>query len=312
MGNTNLQKSILSTLCYFDAFDCPLTLLELWQWLFVFQEEPNFSLSEIEHITKNDERIDFKNGFYFLRNREEVVNIRLERYAIAGEKNRIAKKGVKVLKFLPFIKLVGICNNSGNNNSKKDSDIDLFIVTSKNRMYLARFFITLVLSLMRLRRHGEKVVDRLCLSFYTTEDNLDFEKIKIGHDDIYLVYWIANIFPIYDRGGYEKFLSNNIWIKKYLPNMLAKHGSLERQIKDNYFSGASVKLFENILGGRFGNLVELFLKKVQIEKMSKNNKSLAKENDTRVIISDNMLKFHENDRRDFYQNKFKQQLEEIL
>jgi len=59
-------------------------------------------------------------------------------------------------------------------------------------------------------------------------------------------------------------------------------------------------------------LVELFLKKVQIEKMSKNNKSLAKENDTRVIISDNMLKFHENDRRDFYQNKFKQQLEEIL
>jgi len=46
--------------------------------------------------------------------------------------------------------------------------------------------------------------------------------------------------------------------------------------------------------------------------MSKNNKSLAKENDSRVIISDTMLKFHENDRRLMYQNMFINKLKEIV
>ncbi len=140
-------------------------------------------------------------------------------------------------------------NNSGNNNARRDSDIDLFIITSANRLYLTRFLITLVLTVMRLRRHGKKVIDRLCLSFYVSEDSLEFEQIKVGEKDPYLVYWMANLFPLYDRGGYDEFLAKNSWLKNNLPNHLSKHGSFQRRVEDSSISRIISKSFEKILGG---------------------------------------------------------------
>lgn len=317
MNNVYLEKSILSTICYFDVFEYPLTLIEIWQWLFVsLPPEKNIDLlmiiKTIENSAYLSEKISFKNGFYFLCHRDEIVLTRLKRYTIANQKNKIAKRGVQVLKYLPFIKLIGLCNNSGNNNIREDSDIDLFIITAKNRLFTARFLITLVTSLMRLRRHDKKITNRLCLSFYVSDDNLDFSKIKIIDDDIYLIYWIANIFPLYDRGSYQNFLAANNWIRRSLPNYLPKAGSYWRQIFDHPISRGSFKSLEYLLGGYLGDQLELWLKKLQLLKMSKNNKSLAKENDSRVIINDTMLKFHENDRRLLYQNSFISKLKEIL
>lgn len=311
-----MEQSILAAICYFDVFDYPLTLLEIWQWLFTPTPlDQAVSLSAVKTALEDSEylksRINFKNGFYFLNNRGGLIAIRLKRYGLSGQKNKIAMKGVGLLRFLPFIKLVGLCNNSGNNNIREDSDIDLFIITSSKRLFTARFLITLALSLVRLRRHDKKITDRLCLSFYVSQDDLDFSKIKIAASDVYLVYWIANLFPLYDRGAYDNFLAQNSWIKKYLPNHLAKAGSFRRQVFDNMSAKLSHSSLEYILGGFMGDLLERLLKKIQFLKMSKNNKSLARENDSRVIISDTMLKFHENDRRLFYQDNFLARLKEI-
>lgn len=309
MDNKYLEKSILSVICYFDIFEYPLTLLEIWQWLFIDQPiNQSIELSEIKNILENSDfladKINSRNGFYFLKNRDQVITTRLNRYSLANDKNKIAQRGVKVLRFLPFVKLVGLCNNSGNNNIRPDSDIDLFIITSKNRLFTARFLVTIVISLMRLRRHGRKITNRLCLSFYVSEADLNFSKIKIIDDDVYLIYWIANLFPLYDRRVYDYFLLENKWIDSYLPNHLSKNGSSWRKIEDNLWSQMCYKIFEVVLNGFVGNQLENLLKKIQFLKMSKNNKSLAKENDSRVIINNTMLKFHENDRRLFYRNIF--------
>lgn len=316
MDNKYLEKSIISTVCYFDIFEYPLTLVEIWQWLFtdspINQEVDLLTVKKIlEDSQYLNDKLSFKDGFYFLKNRDDIVLTRLKRYAISGDKNKIAKHGVRALKFLPFLKLVGLCNNSGNNNIRSDSDIDLFIITSKNRLFTARFLITLAISLMRLRRHGRKITNRLCLSFYVSEDNLDFSKIKIIDNDIYLIYWIANLFPLYDREIYDKFLTQNEWIKNWLPNYLPKTGSFWRKIDDHKLSQLSSKIGEYFLNGSLGDQLEKWLKKIQLFKMSQNNRSLAKENDSRVIISDTMLKFHENDRRLFYQNICLNKLKEI-
>ncbi|OGY48967.1 MAG: hypothetical protein A3B89_02980 [Candidatus Buchananbacteria bacterium RIFCSPHIGHO2_02_FULL_40_13] len=317
MDDRHLEKSILSTICYFDMFDYPLTLLEIWQWLFIDQPSNQVvSLSAIRQILESSrylsEKLSFQNGFYFLKNRDAIVLTRLKRYALAGDKNKIAQKGVRLLKFLPFIRLIGLCNNSGNNNIRADSDIDLFIITAKNRLFTARFLITLAISFRRLRRHGRKVTDRLCLSFYVAEDDLDFSKIKIMADDIYLTYWIANLFPLYDRQAYARFLAQNDWIKNYLPNYLPKTGSFWRRIDDSWLSLLSFKVSEHFLSGWLGDQLEKFLKTIQLFKMSKNNKSLAQASDSRVIISETMLKFHENDRRLFYQKNFLDKLKGII
>ena len=220
MDSKKLEIAILSTICYFDIFDYPLTLLEIWQWLWLdTNTEKQIELKDIKDILITsrylNDRLKCSKGFYFLNSRDDIILTRLRRYALASNKNKIAKRGIEAIKFLPFIKLVGLCNNSGNNNIRDDSDIDLFIVTSKNRLFIARFLVTVLISLMRLRRHDQKIANRLCLSFYASEDDLDFSKIKIIDNDVYLIYWIVNLFPIYDRGSYDIFLKKNITLFFY-------------------------------------------------------------------------------------------------
>lgn len=316
MSDQDLEQAIIATICYFDLFDYPLTLLELSEWLFICQPpkaktDLTIILQALEESSVLSVKIKSQDGFYFLAGRESIIVTRLARYALTNFKNKIALRGAAILRFLPFIKLVGLCNNAGYNNIRADSDIDLFIITANRRLFTARFLITLVLSLWRLRRHGRHITNRLCLSFYASEDSLDFSKIKIAEPDIYLVYWIANLFPLYDQAVYEKFLAQNKWIKDYLPNFLPKAGSCKRRSKDNPLAHLSARFLAYLLDGYLGDLVELFLKKIQFIKMSQNKHSLAQAGDSRVVISDTMLKFHENDRRLSYQNNFQAKLKEI-
>jgi hypothetical protein len=46
----------------------------------------------------------------------------------------------RLYRALPFVKAIYICNSITFNSLRKDSDIDLFIITKANRLWLDRFF----------------------------------------------------------------------------------------------------------------------------------------------------------------------------
>ena len=54
----------------------------------------------------------------------------------------------------------------------------------------------------------------MCLSFYATDSNLNLEKLQMSnYSDIYLVYWILQLIPIYDPDNlYDKFLQPKDWV----------------------------------------------------------------------------------------------------
>ena len=41
---------------------------------------------------------------------------------------------------VPFIKMVAVCNTLGYDNAAKDSDIDLFIIAKRGRLFIVRFY----------------------------------------------------------------------------------------------------------------------------------------------------------------------------
>lgn len=306
----NLENSIFETIVYFDIFDYPLTVVEIWKWLYLpnNQSITRFNLLEIQKILEDSDKIksliDSRQGFYFLKGREELVELRQQRYNLAEKKFKKAFRVVRFLKFIPSIKMIAICNDLAWSNAPKDSDIDLFIVTTKNKLWTVRFWAASFLKIFGLRPSPHKTQDKICLSFLVDEENLNLEKISLDQPDIYLIYWIAQLAPIYDRGGvYEKFMKANEWIKKYLPNVFSaemterrKCTPLVAQLKD-YTSQKS--LFEN------------FLKWMQIKVMPLHLKEMANR-DTRVVISDAMLKFHVNDRRNEYQKKWEEKIVKLL
>ena len=304
MFNLNyLELFILNTIIYFDLFDYPLTLGEIYNFLFTGgMEGASFSLAEITECLQTSVKlkkvIATQRGFYFLKGRENNIQTRLDRYVLAQNKFKIVNRAIKIFKYLPFVKLIAVCNNLALSNAKKESDLDLFIITSQKRIWLVRFCTILIITILGLRPPKEKAQDKLCLSFFTTEDNLDLAKIKITAEDVYLVFWLGTLRPVYERQNfYAKLMAANLWLKKYLPNWQEQKLGFRYRLEDNKLNKIVYKTKDFFWHGFLGNWLEKIFKNIQFKLMSQKKKDLAVCPDTGVIISDSMLKFHLQDRR---------------
>ena len=308
--STQIVERILRALAYADIFEYPLTELEIYSQVV----DEGFSFVDFLEILRNDSKInqllETKNGFWFFKGRTELINTREERYGHSLTKLKIAQRGVKLLTWVPFIKFISISNSLAWYNAKKDADIDLFISIKDGRLFFTRFLITFILSIFGLRRYGVNISDKLCLSFYITPKEYDLSNVKIIEDDIYLAYWISQVLPIYNFQEFEKFGLSNLWVRKFIAQYKPKDSSNRVIVVDSYVSLVFKRFFELIFSGFVGDFFEKIFKFIQMRKFSLNTRSLSRYNDTRVVISDSMLKFHESDRRLYYRDKFIEKLKE--
>ncbi|MFA6918119.1 MAG: hypothetical protein WC285_04815, partial [Candidatus Gracilibacteria bacterium] len=157
--------------------------------------------------------------------------------------------------------MVAVCNNLAFGKVDAKSDIDLFFVAKKGRLFIVRTFVVLFLHLCGVRRHGNKIAGRFCLSFFVDDSFLNLSSIAIKND-IYLAYWIKTMVPVLNDGIYSKFVEKNEWIEEYFEND-EKYGRL--RILGSFRKG----LLYFMLNGVFGNFVEFVLKKWQIRRASK-------------------------------------------
>lgn len=310
-NNSALETAVIKTIAFFDLFDRPLSAEELWRYcgarcgLDELRETVSNGLAEAKSSSFRAETGTL-NGFYFLKGRDEIVILKNKQDELAKRKNKIALRAAKILRFVSGIKMIAICNNF---SYHKDSDVDLFIIIKRGRLWLARFLVTVVLHIFKLRRHGENhISDRICLSFYSSEEKMNIAEIALKPSDPYLCYWLAILRPIYGYDCYEIFFNANGWLKAILPNAAPRRKEECEFIKDSRASLLMKKINGVWFNRRCGDFLEKMAKKIQLKKMSNNINSVANKNDTRVIISDTMLKFHEQDRREEYLDRWRDNL----
>lgn len=299
-----MEKSILATISYFDIFDYPLTEIETWKWMFQLGDSgQNCGLSTVGEFLEKNESIKSlvvsRRGFYFLRGRENIVDSRQARYNLAEKKFKKALRVARFLRRLPGVRMIAVCNNLAWSNASEGSDIDLFIVVRPGKIWVTRFWATSFLKLFGLRPSKNKSKNKICLSFFVDEKNMNLEKISLPVPDIYLIYWVSQVYPIYDAGGvYQKFIEDNSWVKKYLPNFFSNEPSSARQLGRRQWVLAALGIGDN------------FFRFVQMRAMPKEIRKMANK-DFRVIVRDSMLKFHVNDRRAEYRERWLEKISEL-
>ena len=117
------------------------------------------------------------------------------------------------LAWIPGIEMIAVANSLSMYATHTDSDIDLFIITRPDTLWLARLCVTLTLWSHGVWRHGSDIAGNFCLSFWITTESMDLEKIAI-ENDIYLYNWIYHLKPILVQGDvYEQFLKANSWVE---------------------------------------------------------------------------------------------------
>jgi len=235
-----MVEAIIKVIAFFDIFDFPLTSFEIWQYLGMKCE-----LAEVLAILNEviqpplpllpGRWIESKNGFYFLAGRSQIINLRLERYNFTDRKFKRARLIARIFKIIPWIKMMAVSNLMGAHNLKDESDIDWFIITQAGRLWLTRFFCAAFIKLLGLRPTKSQARDKICLSFFISDDNLALNHLRLKakkeqeKDDIYFTYWLAGLAPIYNLNrAYEEFISANSWLFEQLPNWQAAGQSRRR------------------------------------------------------------------------------------
>ena len=288
-----LIAEILRPLVFLDLFDFPPTAYEIRHYL-----DKKYSLLEVVEALDGAllEVISKKNGFYFLRDREDVVTTRKIRYNYSCQKIKIAKKFARIFSLLPFIKTIAVANFIGEHNLREEGDIDFFIITSAKRIWLSRLFCAGIAKLLNSRPTAKNKKNKICLSFYVSTAHLDLSDLKLGLDDPYFYYWLRGLLPIYDKANsYTQFLQAN----KLEFNNLKSDTQINYQAKKISVNNSPI------------NLLEKIVKNWQLKIMSPALKA-AMNNSDGVYITDSVLKLYLGDKRRLFADKFRFKYDEFI
>ena len=131
-----IKEGILATLAYFDMFHYPLTQAEVYLFL---GNKFNFELFDdaLKCLVDNGTIHQFGN-FYTLSSDHYIAVRRIEGNQKAAELIKIAEKVGNLLIKFPYVRGIAISGSLSKNFADAESDIDLFIITEKNRLWIAR------------------------------------------------------------------------------------------------------------------------------------------------------------------------------
>ncbi len=211
-----MEKAILRTLIYADIFDFPMKAWEIHKWLIGRRA----SLVELEKMLKKltkDKRLRIKDGYYFLWGKRDLREIRGVREVESKKYLRRARWIGWILKLVPWVILVGVSGNLAMENGERADDIDLFVITKRNRLWLSRLWVLGVLGLLGIRRVREDTREssagKFCVNLILDEDYLVQKK------DLYVAHEILQMRVLWQRQNiYQRFLEENDWVFKFLPN----------------------------------------------------------------------------------------------
>lgn len=274
----DVEKAVLKTLCYSDIFDYPLTKDEIWKFLI---SSKKISKKAFETCFGAKTIFYTENKFYCLQNRIQVINKRIKKEKTSREKLKIAREVASILFKIPSVKLIGISGNLSMNNAGESDDIDLFIITKKNTIWITRFFVILILSILgkRRKRKQKEVKNKICINMFMDEESLFLPQEK---RNLYIAHEVVQMMPLFDRENtYYKYIVENDWVREYLSNSINVRALRDKGIKKE-------KKLLDILTSQYLSIfisaLEYLTKRIQLWFINKHK--------TTETISDNLLAFH--------------------
>lgn len=236
---SSLGKSIIKTLAYYDIFDYPLKAEEIYYNL----GTNSVSLTEIENEVEQLCKIGItynKNNFYLLRNNENFISRRLEGNRLAKKKLISAYRMTKLISKFPYVRAVLLSGSISKGYMEKDSDVDYFIITHPNRLWVTRLLLMLFKKVFLL--NSRKV---FCINYF-----VDTETLEIEEKNIFTATELATLIPIYGKDLYDELYKNNIWIKKFYPNFPKRDNKILVNKNNLFVQNLIEKTLNNSLGDK--------------------------------------------------------------
>jgi len=254
----NNSLSVLRVLSYFDMFDYPLTRDEIGQLM-----DRRVSAHELDCILAtlaDSSLVMFHKNYYSLRN---VIGLVKRREAGNERAARLLPRAMRISRFLyqfPFVRGIGISGSLSKNYAEEGADLDYFIITKANRLWIAR-------TLMHLFKKFTFLVGRqhdFCMNYY-----IDEEALSIQERNVFTAVEVATLIPVCGNGSMENFFQANNWINSFHPNCVVDVES-RRNSKPTLLK----KSFEQLINLFPVNSVDNFLMRITSRRWKKKEEKL--------------------------------------
>ncbi|OGB85450.1 hypothetical protein A2994_02425 [candidate division Kazan bacterium RIFCSPLOWO2_01_FULL_48_13] len=294
-----IKKSVLVPIIFFSHFQFPLKLKELRRYL--WQNE--LSEEELKKVIRLLPQINYEQDLIWYGSQ---IGDRLSRTKLADGFWQRTKRYRWLFANVPFLREAFVTNTLSYDNVKPGSDIDLLIVGRSGRLWTCRAILLLIFNLLRIRVRGVNKHGRFSPELWLGDSELDLKPIALDND-YYLSFWLADVTQIWPGGAPKGLWQANSWLKQALPIAWRSPRSKEWPIGH---SSLGCRLIESVLSGRWGDRLEQKLKSVQ-QRIIKRNLPRLSVNPS-VLVEDNIIKLHFNDRRAQVRDAIEGALSELL
>jgi predicted nucleotidyltransferase len=233
---TEINKNILATLAYFDMFNYPLTRVEIFLFLQQKYRQHDFDVA-LQYMVASQSVYKFDN-FYTLKNEAKLVDRRTAGNRKAAELMKTARRVSELLIRFPYVRGIAISGSLSKNYADDESDIDLFVITAKNRLWVAR---TIMHAFKKLTFLFNKQ-HYFCMNYYVDE-----QQMQITEKNIYTATEVVTLIPLQGDTVFDQFFASNAWTQNYLPNNYLRLSSAKPS-ESGFFKQTVEWLFNNSVG----------------------------------------------------------------
>jgi hypothetical protein len=125
-----------------------------------------------------------------------------------------------------------------------DSDVDYFIITHPNRLWVTRLLLMMFKKVFLF--NSRKV---FCINYF-----VDTETLEIEEKNIFTATELATLIPTYGKELYDELYNKNSWIRDFYPNFPKRDNKIISSKQNSLIQ----KVFEKILSNSFGDKLDDF------------------------------------------------------
>ena len=206
-------RAVVDTIAYGAVFEYPMTLTEIHRSLMGV----SLSRSEVSRLLRHHplirESVDAEPPYHFLKGRRSSVEARREATRLTRELLARERSAIDLVRRAPFVRMVAFSGATAHENSR-DGDVDIFVVTARERTWAVAFLLFVAMKLLGRRR-------TICLNYFLSED-----RIALAERDPFTASQIVSLKPLSGSGVFYRLVRANAWGASFFPNFWERYRSL--------------------------------------------------------------------------------------
>lgn len=238
----------IKTILYFSIFRHPLKIDEIHSYNSA--SDICDTANELEYFIEKGILVKV-DKFYVIDNDLDSVSIRLKGSLETREALIKASKRSKFISKFPFVEAVAVSGSLSKGYHDDNSDIDFFVITRPNRLWICRTLLMLFkkIFLFNSRKY-------FCINYFISSSNLEIEE-----KNRFTATELKTLIPLRGKDVFKKFYSSNLWINDYFPKF-----NPDMSLVQNTTKPVFTKTIEYFLNTPIGGAIDSRFYKITIAK----------------------------------------------